>query len=141
MVAGLIVVSYLQIWFPALRKWLTGVPTILISNGQPDLKQLKRSRMTIDQLEMRLRMQQIGNTSDVETAILEPSGMLSVVLKDTKKNAQKEDIQFILNELSLLKEAIRMQSNKDPFLTNGSEPKLQPTMDYLFEHPKGLPKS
>ncbi|HEX6923555.1 MAG TPA: YetF domain-containing protein, partial [Bacillales bacterium] len=101
--AGMILVSYLQIWMPWLRKWLFGVPSVIIRNGQIDVEELKRSRMTQDQLEMRLRQLQVGNILDVKSAVLEPSGQMSIVLSENKKTAEKGDIQKVMDELQQLK--------------------------------------
>lgn len=100
---GMIVISYLQIWLPWLRKWIYGVPSVLVENGQMNVNQLKRCQMTTDELEMRLRQLDVGNVSDVKKGVLEPSGNLSVVLSENKKTAEKADIERVLSELQQLK--------------------------------------
>lgn len=103
LVGGMVLLSFMQIWMPKFRKWVYGVPSVLIRNGSVDVGELKRARMTMDQLEMRLRQQQVGNVLDVKKAALEPSGQMSVVLSENKKSAEKGDVQMILDELQLLK--------------------------------------
>jgi len=100
---GMLFVSYLQIKFPRLRKWINGVPSILIQHGEIDLKELKKSKLNIDQLEMRLRQLQVANVADVETAVLETSGELTVLLKTEKQAASKEDIQQVLDQLQSIR--------------------------------------
>ncbi|UFJ42041.1 DUF421 domain-containing protein [Brevibacillus humidisoli] len=112
LVVGMVSLSYLQIVFPRLRKWIYGVPSVLVTNGQIDVAEMKRAKMTIDQLEMRLRQLQIGNIADVKMAVLEPSGYLSVVQTEAKKAAQKEDIQNVLNKLEQLEQNIRTLQRK-----------------------------
>lgn len=103
LVLGMLLLSYLQVIFPPVRKWLLGVPSVLVKDGRVELQEMKKTKMNMDQLEMRLRHCGIENMSDVKTAVLEPSGLLTVVKKEEKKNADKSDIQKILNEIELLK--------------------------------------
>lgn len=130
---GLIVISYLQIWFPFLRKWFTGTPSIIIRNGTIDLKVLKKNKMTTDELEMRLRQLQVSAISEVKIGVLEPSGILSIIQEEPKKAAQKEDIQLILDEIHSIKTAIHTLMNKDT-LTSGQAINVeQSSKDPLFE--------
>ncbi|HEU5139990.1 MAG TPA: YetF domain-containing protein [Bacillales bacterium] len=121
LVAGMILVSFLQIWMPWTRKWLFGVPSAVIKDGQVDVDELKRTRMTQDQLEMRLRQLQVGNILDVKSAVLEPSGQLSIVLTENKKTAEKGDIQKVIDELQQLKMQIAQSSHQVPGATASTD--------------------
>ncbi|MGG0413683.1 YetF domain-containing protein [Peribacillus simplex] len=57
---------------------------------------MKKARLTTDELEISLRLQNIGNIKGVELAILEPNGQISTTLKPEKVPATKEDIYIIL---------------------------------------------
>ena len=64
------------------------------------LEELKKARLTTDELQSALRLKKIGNVEDVELAILEANGKISTVLKPNKIPATKEDIQKIMDILS-----------------------------------------
>lgn len=73
------------------RKLICGKPTILITRGKIEEKNLKKEKVTINELQERLREKDVFNLADVEYAILETSGQLTVVQKPTKRNAIPED--------------------------------------------------
>ncbi|WP_068676515.1 DUF421 domain-containing protein [Oceanobacillus sp. Castelsardo] len=102
LVVGMILIAFLQIAFPRLRRYIFGVPTVLIMNGEINVENLKKARMTMDELEMRLRLVQVGNINDVKVAVLEASGNLTVLLNEDQKAATKKDIQKLREEINQL---------------------------------------
>ncbi len=101
LIIGIILVAKIQIWFPKSRKYINGVPSVLIKDGKMMLEELKKARLTTDEIQSALRLQKIGSVEDVELAILESNGKISTILKPNKAPASKEDIQQILNILAL----------------------------------------
>lgn len=77
------------------REIICGRPTILIYRGKIDEKALKKERFTINELEERLRGNNVFNLGDVEYAILETSGQVTVIQKPEKRNAIPEDFNII----------------------------------------------
>jgi len=75
-----------------IREMLDGQPIILIKKGQIIYTALKKERMNIDDLTMMLRTNNIFAVADVDYAILEPNGDLSVLPKQSKKNLVQEDL-------------------------------------------------
>ena len=73
------------------RAAISGKPSILIFRGKIDEKQLKKERFTINELQERLRDNNITNLGDVEYAILETSGQINVILKPGKRGCTPED--------------------------------------------------
>ena len=63
------------------RKWICGRPILVIRNGKVDQKELRRLRMTIEDLSAQLRQQGIAHMDDVSYAIVETNGSLSVLKK------------------------------------------------------------
>ncbi|MET3576342.1 DUF421 domain-containing protein [Bhargavaea ullalensis] len=74
------------------RVLLDGEPSILIRKGAVQEKPLSDLRMNLDVLQMMLRQQQAFSISDVDYAILEPNGQLSVLMKEGKQPATKSDL-------------------------------------------------
>ena len=74
-----------------MREIICGKPSILIYRGRIDEQKLKKERFTINELEERLRGNNINNIGDVEYAILETSGQISVIQKPNKRTSIPED--------------------------------------------------
>ncbi|KAA0549272.1 DUF421 domain-containing protein [Bacillus sp. BGMRC 2118] len=70
-----------------LREIIDGKPSVLIENGKIDENEMKRQRYNFDDLLIQLREKNIKNLADVEFAILEPSGKLSVFERDHKEKS------------------------------------------------------
>ena len=70
-------------------------PTILVYRGKIDEKALKKERFTINELEERLRGENVFNIGDVEYAILETSGQVTVIQKPEKRNTIPEDFNIV----------------------------------------------
>lgn len=73
------------------RKIICGMPSILIYRGRIDEKIMKKEKFTINELQERLRQNNVFNIGDVEYAILETSGQLTVIQKPEKRNTIPED--------------------------------------------------
>lgn len=78
-----------------IRELICGKPTILIYRGKIDEKNLKKERFTINELQERLRGNDIFNISDVEYAILETNGEVTVIQKPEKRNVTPEDLGIL----------------------------------------------
>lgn len=89
-----VIFSKLSLKSQRFRSVLTGVPSILVENGQILEEQLKKQRYNINDLISQLREKDVANISDVEYAILEPSGHLSVILKSQKRPVTPEDLNI-----------------------------------------------
>lgn len=76
------------------RELICGKPRILIHRGKIDEKALIQERFTINELEERLRDKSIFNIADVEYAILETSGQITVIPKPNKRNTIPEDFSI-----------------------------------------------
>ncbi|MDE5415024.1 DUF421 domain-containing protein [Alkalihalobacterium chitinilyticum] len=85
----IVVLSLIQILFAFislksenLRKLVDGKPSVLINQGKIDEGEMRKQRYNFDDLLVQLRQNKVSRLSDVEFAILEPSGKLSVIEKD-----------------------------------------------------------
>ena len=86
-----LVISILNIKSIKARQILCGKPSILIYRGKINEKNLKKERFTVNELEERLRGNNIVNIGDVEYAILETSGQITVIQKTNKRTTIPED--------------------------------------------------
>ena len=76
------------------REIICGKPSILIYRGKINEKELKKERFTINELQERLRGNNVVNLGDVEYAILETSGEVTVIQKPEKRNTIPEDFNI-----------------------------------------------
>ena len=87
-------ISMLNLKSTKAREIICGKPAILIFRGKVDEKVLKKERFTINELEERLRTNNIFNIGDVEYAVLETSGQVTVIPKPNKRNITPEDFDI-----------------------------------------------
>ena len=90
-----LIISAINIKSIRIREIICGKPAILIYRGKIDEKALKKERFTINELEERLRGNNIVNLGDVEYAILETSGQVTVIQKPEKRNTIPEDFNIV----------------------------------------------
>ena len=76
------------------REIICGRPTILIYRGRIDEKALKKERFTINELEERIRGSNVYSLGDVEYAILETSGQVTVIQKPEKRTTTPQDFNI-----------------------------------------------
>ena len=80
-----LLISFINLKSIKLRELICGKPAILIYRGKIDEKVLKKERFTINELQERLRGNNIVNIGDVEYAILETNGEVTVIQKQIKE--------------------------------------------------------
>lgn len=77
------------------RSIICGMPSILVYRGRIDEKIMKKEKFTVNELQERLREKDVFNIGDVEYAILETSGQLTVIQKPEKRNTIPEDFGIL----------------------------------------------
>jgi uncharacterized membrane protein YcaP (DUF421 family) len=73
-------IEFLQVKSKTMRDLIDGTPRILIKNGKIMEDNLKKERITTDELMMQLRKKNVFLVADVEFAVMEPSGDINVLL-------------------------------------------------------------
>jgi uncharacterized membrane protein YcaP (DUF421 family) len=76
-----VLVSYLSFRFKRLRPILDGEPLVIVQDGKPIDGNLKRERLTIEEVAQQARIQQIASLDEVEWAVLERTGEISFIKK------------------------------------------------------------
>lgn len=89
-----ILISLITLKSQNARKIICGMPSILIEDGKVIENELMKQRLNLDDLMEDLRMAGYINISDIEYAILENSGKLSIIPKFTKTPMTKEDMKI-----------------------------------------------
>ncbi|MDR3540546.1 MAG: DUF421 domain-containing protein [Desulfosporosinus sp.] len=74
------------------RKVFEGIPTIVVSNGKILEQNLRSLRLSVDNLFIKLREEKVFNLKEVEFAIMEPDGKLSILLKPPYQMVTAKDL-------------------------------------------------
>ncbi|WP_193394480.1 DUF421 domain-containing protein [Paenibacillus sp. A3] len=122
----LIIIEYLQVKFDWFEKIMTAKSKVVIENGQLVPDNLRAIRMTVDQLEMRLRQQGISNITDVKTATLESNGQVGYELMRHAKPLTIGEFERLLGlksdgavlEQSILFQEVKQNRNPIPIDPN-----------------------
>ena len=73
--------SWVSFRVPRLRGVLEGEPIVLVEHGRVIERNLRRERMTHEELAAEARLQQVDDLDDVRLAVLETSGRVSFILE------------------------------------------------------------
>ena len=87
-----VIMSHLSLVSRRFRRIISGSPKIIISDGEIDQIQLKKLRFSIDDLMESLRSQQVFDISEVQLAVVETTGNISVYQKQEKQPCTPEDL-------------------------------------------------
>ena len=90
-----LIISVINLKSSKIRELICGKPTILIYRGKIDEEKMKKERLTLNELEEKLRSNNVMNLGDVEYAVLETSGDISVIQKPNKRNTTPEDFNIM----------------------------------------------
>lgn len=75
-----------------MRSWISGSPTVLIEDGKIMEANMKKIRYTLDSLDQSLREKGIFNIEEVDYAVLEDNGKVSILKKEAYQFITKKDI-------------------------------------------------
>lgn len=92
-----IIVAYLSLKNAKLRRLVQDEPLVLIQNGRLIETMMRKARFNLDDLLLELRRKNIPNLQDVEFAILESNGKLSVIPKSQARPLQPRDLGIATN--------------------------------------------
>lgn len=87
-----VLISLICLKYPTIQALFNGRPSVVIEKGRINQKNMRRARYTLHELMEQLRLQGTPAISDVEYAILEMSGQLSVLPKAASRPVQPSDI-------------------------------------------------
>ncbi|AFS77845.1 hypothetical protein DUF421 [Gottschalkia acidurici 9a] len=90
-----VIIGYIGLKSPKMRILLDGEPTILVKKGVIDKRALHLARLNLDDLTMLIRQRGVFSINEVDYAILEPNGTISILKKMQYQSAQKSDLELI----------------------------------------------
>lgn len=88
------ILSVLVLKSVTLRKFITGTPTQIVKDGKFDEKQLKKLRITYDDVMEQFRLAGYSSISQIDSAIIETNGQLSIVPTETERPVVCKDLNL-----------------------------------------------
>ena len=89
-----VLLSYISLNSQRARRIICGTPSIVIRDGQIQEAELRRLRFNLNDLLEQLRIKNVTNIADVEFAIFETNGSLSVILKSQRRPVTPADLSL-----------------------------------------------
>lgn len=135
--------------FKGTRHFLEGGPTIIIYNGQLIRDEMKKSKLDINQLRHLLREKDVFSISEVEYAILETDGTVSVLKKSAYQTPTRKDLKLanqevklsmtIINDGELIEDNLREKNLNEEWLQEQLEKQGFTSIEEVFyaEYTKG----
>ena len=81
--------------FPRSRKFVNGTPTIVMNDGKLYRDNMKKAKLELSEFLLLCRQAGYFNLNDIQTAIFEYNGMLSILPVSTKRPLNPEDMKLI----------------------------------------------
>lgn len=89
-----VILSAIASKFPKTRKFINGTPTIIMNSGKIYRKNMKKAKIDLSEFMMMCRQEGYFNLSDIQTAIFEYNGRLTVLPVSTKRPINPEDVNL-----------------------------------------------
>jgi uncharacterized membrane protein YcaP (DUF421 family) len=109
LVLTLMGMEFLQVKSDRVEKMITGKSKTLVENGVINEPNFKKLRMTVDQLEMKLRQNGVSKITDVKWATLEPNGQVGIELMKQAKPVTMKEFQQLQAQIQEIKNLLQIQ--------------------------------
>ncbi|MDD2217904.1 MAG: DUF421 domain-containing protein, partial [Eubacteriales bacterium] len=87
-------ISLLSIKSERFKNFVSGTPSVLINEGEINLKEMSSLRISINDLMQQLRLGNSPNITDVQYAVMESNGQLTIIPKPEKRSLTPDDINI-----------------------------------------------
>lgn len=91
---------------PKSRKYVNGTPTIIMNNGKLYRKNMKKAKLELSEFMLLCRQEGYFNINDIETAIFEYNGRITILPKSQKRPLTPEDVNIIPEKEEICTEII-----------------------------------
>ena len=121
-----VVISFINLKSEKARGIICGKPSLLINKGSVNEQELKRLRINMNDLMEQIRSKEYHNIADVEFAILETNGDLSIIPKPNKRTINLDDLH-----LKESYDGLPVALILDGYINRGNLEELHLTEDWL----------
>ncbi|MBQ8337785.1 MAG: DUF421 domain-containing protein [Oscillospiraceae bacterium] len=101
-----VVLTLITSKLPRMRKFINGTPTIVLNNGKLYRQNMKKAKLDLSEFMVMCRQEGYFNLNDIQTAIFEYNGRLTVLPKATKRPANPEDMNLVPSPEKICTEVI-----------------------------------
>ena len=91
-----VVLSIVTRKFPKSRKFVNGTPTIVMNDGKLYRENMKKAKLELSEFLLLCRQAGYFNLNDIQTAIFEYNGMLSILPVSAKRPLNPEDMKMVI---------------------------------------------
>ena len=92
--------------FPKTRKYINGTPTIVMDNGKLYRKNMKKAKLELSEFMVLCRQEGYFNINDIQTAIFEYNGRITILPKSEKRPLTPEDMNITPEKAEICTEVI-----------------------------------
>ena len=97
-----VTLSMILVKFPKLKGVASARPSVLIRRGKLDQKEMQRIRISLDELISEVRQAGVPSLEDVDYAILEQTGKISILTKKEAQPPTAKDLQLTFADKGLV---------------------------------------
>ena len=137
-----ILISEIQQHSRLFEKILDGTPSIIISDGEINLEMMKKQRLTMNDILEELRSAGYLDISDIQYAIIETNGTISIIPKSACDNVKRQDLKIkeseskipivLFEDGRLNKKALQGMNKDEKWLDEKLKSLNYPPRDKLF---------
>jgi uncharacterized membrane protein YcaP (DUF421 family) len=128
-VSLLIIVQFLSLKFDFVERWMMGKATLVIKEGKIVTGNLKKIRMSVDQLEAKLREKGISSIADVKLGTIEMNGGLGYELMRHAKPLTIGELEKIFKLPKDQSKREKKENIFDETLEKGHKKEISPKLD------------
>lgn len=92
--------------FPKTRKYVNGTPTIVMDNGKLYRENMKKAKLELSEFMVLCRQEGYFNLNDIQTAVFEYNGRITILPKSEKRPLTPEDMNIIPEKTEICTEII-----------------------------------
>ncbi len=92
--------------FPKTRKYINGTPTIVMDNGKLYRGNMKKAKLELSEFMVLCRQEGYFNINDIETAVFEYNGRITILPKSQKRPLTPEDMNILPDKAEICTEII-----------------------------------
>lgn len=92
--------------FPKTRKYVNGTPTIVMDNGKLYRNNMKKAKLELSEFMVLCRQEGYFNLNDIQTAVFEYNGRLTILPKSEKRPLTPEDMKITPEKAEIYTEII-----------------------------------
>ena len=92
--------------FPKTRKYVNGTPTIVMDNGKLYRENMKKAKLELSEFMVLCRQEGYFNLNDIQTAVFEYNGRITILPKSEKRPLTPEDMQITPEKAEICTEII-----------------------------------